>query len=134
MGLWLFYVQHQFEDAYWSRRGEWDFMQAALAGSSFYKLPRLLQWFTGSIGFHHIHHLNPKIPNYRLQLCHDENPELQRVPTLTLWSSRRALSCKLWDEDRGRMINFRDVKSLARAQTRIAEKEGRGNESAYERA
>ncbi len=133
VGLWLFYVQHQFEGAYWTRHSEWDFVQAALAGSSYYKLPRLLQWFTGNIGFHHIHHLNPKIPNYRLQFCHDENPELQRVNTLTLWSSRRSLSCKLWDEDGQRMVSFKEISTPFVRASWAARDGGDVNGSTYQR-
>ena len=83
-GVWLFYVQHQFEDVYWERHAKWDFAEAALHGSSFYKLPRVLQWFTGNIGFHHIHHLSPTIPNYNLERCHKGDPMFQNVKQVTL--------------------------------------------------
>lgn len=106
MGVWLFYVQHQYENAYWERHEEWDFATAALYGSSFYKLPRVLQWFTGNIGFHHIHHLNPRIPNYRLQACHDENPIFHDVTPLTLRTSLQSLRLRLWDEEERKMIGF----------------------------
>jgi omega-6 fatty acid desaturase (delta-12 desaturase) len=86
VGVWLFYVQHQYEDVYWQRHGEWDYATAALEGSSFYKLPKVLQWFTGNIGFHHIHHLSPRIPNYNLERCHNENP-LFHIEPITLWQS-----------------------------------------------
>ncbi|MEJ7712907.1 MAG: fatty acid desaturase [Pyrinomonadaceae bacterium] len=105
-GMWLFYVQHQFEDAYWARRGAWNYQGAALQGSSFYRLPKMLQWFSANIGFHHIHHLNPQVPNYRLERCHEENLILQDVPTLDLKSSWRSLFVKLWDEDQGKMVSF----------------------------
>jgi acyl-lipid omega-6 desaturase (Delta-12 desaturase) len=88
-GIWLFYVQHQFEPSYWSRAGAWDAVRAALEGSSYFKLPRVLQWFSGNIGLHHVHHLRPRIPNYNLQRCLDETPELQAVRPLTLWGSFR---------------------------------------------
>jgi len=105
-GVWLFYVQHQFDEAYWERRPEWDFAEAALRGSSYYKLPRVLQWFTANIGFHHIHHLSPAIPNYNLEKCHRENALFQRVKPVTLWSSMRGLSFRLWDERRKKLVGF----------------------------
>ncbi|MFL5612528.1 MAG: fatty acid desaturase [Gemmatimonadaceae bacterium] len=108
-GIWIFYVQHQFEDAYWESHATWDYATAALRGSSHLELPRVLQWFTGSIGLHHIHHLAPRIPNYRLQSCHDANPLLQQAPKITLRSGSAALRLALWDEDRGRLVRFADV-------------------------
>ncbi|MCI0390943.1 MAG: fatty acid desaturase [Acidobacteria bacterium] len=105
-GVWLFYVQHQYEDSYWRDRGEWDYATSALLGSSYYKLPRVLQWFSGNIGFHHIHHLSPKIPNYKLQRCHEENPLFQEGAILDLRSSLKSASMKLWDEEQGRMVGF----------------------------
>ena len=109
-GVWLFYVQHQFEDTYWERRGNWDFTTAALRGSSYYKLPRLLQWFSGNIGFHHIHHLSPSIPNYRLQECHDADPVFQEVTPITLVSSLKCVNYRLWDEERRKLVGFRDAR------------------------
>ncbi|MBL8289317.1 MAG: fatty acid desaturase [Rubrivivax sp.] len=105
-GLWLFYVQHQFEHTHWARQGRWDAYAAAMRGSSFYRLPPLLDWFTASIGYHHIHHLSPRIPNYRLAQCHREQPQLQQAPTLTLRTSLATLRCHLWDEAQGRMVAF----------------------------
>jgi omega-6 fatty acid desaturase (delta-12 desaturase) len=105
-GLWLFYVQHQFEDVYWARHEKWDFLRAALGGSSYYKLPKVLQWCTGNIGLHHIHHLRPRIPNYRLQQCYDNIPALQAVHPVTLWESRKSLRMRLWDEAQQRMVGF----------------------------
>jgi omega-6 fatty acid desaturase (delta-12 desaturase) len=105
-GVWLFYVQHQFEGVYWERRQDWDFVKAALRGSSFYKLPRVLQWFSGNIGFHHVHHLNPAIPNYNLETCHRENPLFHAVRPVTLWSSMKSLSFRLWDERRKRLVGY----------------------------
>jgi len=106
-GVWLFYVQHQFEGAYWSRGTQWDFVGAALQGSSFYKLPKVLQWFSGNIGFHHIHHLSPSIPNYNLEKCHDEEPAFQAVKAVTLWGSFRSLTFRLWDERQRRLVGYR---------------------------
>jgi acyl-lipid omega-6 desaturase (Delta-12 desaturase) len=106
-GLWLFYVQHQFEGAYWARSDDWDYTAAALQGSSFYKLPRILQWFTGNIGFHHIHHLSPRIPNYHLQRCHEADPFFETIKPLTLFSSFVCLTHRLWDEQHKAFVSFR---------------------------
>jgi omega-6 fatty acid desaturase (delta-12 desaturase) len=106
LGVWLFYVQHTFETAYWTRKEDWDSNQAAIAGSSFYDLPRVIHWFTGNIGYHHIHHLASRIPNYRLRECYESSPLLQAAPRLTLWSSLRCASLKLWDEESQRMVGF----------------------------
>jgi len=106
-GVWLFYVQHQFEGTYWARGAQWDFVGAALHGSSFYKLPKVLQWFSGNIGFHHIHHLSPSIPNYNLEKCHDEEPAFQAVKAVTLWGSFRSLTFRLWDERQRRLVGYR---------------------------
>jgi len=114
-GVLLFYVQHQFEDAYWREGGQWDYATAAVAGSSYFRLPKVLQWFTGNIGFHHVHHLSPKIPNYQLERCHRENPTFQKVTTLTIGQSIRTLGLKLWDEESGRMVGFRHLRKLRRA-------------------
>ncbi len=108
-GVWLFYVQHQFEDAYWEEHPDWDYESSAMKGSSHLKLPGILRWFTGNIGLHHVHHLAPKIPNYRLKRCHDENPRLQKAPIVTILSGIAALRLALWDEDRRRMIRFSQV-------------------------
>jgi omega-6 fatty acid desaturase (delta-12 desaturase) len=112
-GVWLFYVQHQFEQVYWARGSSRDFVAAALLGSSLYKLPRVLQWFTGNIGFHHIHHLSPRIPNYKLERCHREQPLFQRVNTLTLLSSLRSLRLRLYDEVAGKLVSFRQAAASA---------------------
>lgn len=109
IGVWLFSVQHGFERTFWVRHNEWRFSDAALRGSSHLRLPSLLQWFTGNIGLHHIHHLNPRIPNYRLQECHDANPMLQTAPVLTLWSGLRQARFTLWDEELGRMVPFKSA-------------------------
>jgi omega-6 fatty acid desaturase (delta-12 desaturase) len=108
-GVWLFYVQHQFEDAYWAPHSEWDYVDAALRGSSHLRLPALLQWFTGSIGLHHVHHVAPRIPNYRLQSCHDASAMFAQSPVITLRSGMTALRLALWDEDRQRLVRFRDI-------------------------
>jgi omega-6 fatty acid desaturase (delta-12 desaturase) len=108
-GVWLFYVQHQFEDTYWERHDGWDFARQALAGSSFYKLPRLLQWFSGNIGYHHIHHLSPRIPNYFLQRCHESNPMFSVVEPLTMRASLHALRLHLWDEEQRKLVGFEAV-------------------------
>jgi omega-6 fatty acid desaturase (delta-12 desaturase) len=111
-GVWLFYVQHQFEGVYWERREQWDYLQAALQGSSFYKLPRVLQWFSGNIGFHHVHHLSPRIPNYNLERCHKSEPLFQTVKPITLWSSLRSFNFRLWDEQRQRLVGYRVLRDL----------------------
>jgi acyl-lipid omega-6 desaturase (Delta-12 desaturase) len=117
IGIWLFYVQHQFEDAYWEPGAEWDFGNAALRGSSYLKLPPLMQFFTGHIGLHHVHHLSARIPNYNLQWAHDENPIFHHVPTLSLWDALGAVRLKLWDEDRQRLVPFSHVPLTAPCQS-----------------
>ena len=114
-GVWLFYVQHQFEDVYWEREEEWDYTKQALEGSSFYKLPRVLQWFTGNIGFHHIHHLSPRIPNYYLERCYKECELFQKVKPITLWASLKCIKFRLWDEENRRLISFREYYQLKMA-------------------
>ena len=109
-GIWLFYVQHQFEDTYWAQGEDWDFTTAAMEGSSYYKLPRIMQWFSGNIGFHHIHHLNAMIPNYNLERCHKSDPYFQFAPELNLLSSLKSLKYRLWDEDNNKMIGFGELK------------------------
>jgi omega-6 fatty acid desaturase (delta-12 desaturase) len=110
-GVWLFYVQHQFDGAYWERTGQWDYATAALQGSSFYKLPGILQWFSGNIGFHHIHHLSSRIPNYNLQKCHQAEPLFQAVKPVTLFSSFKCLTFRLWDEQHRRLVGYRYLRS-----------------------
>jgi acyl-lipid omega-6 desaturase (Delta-12 desaturase) len=105
-GVWLFYVQHQFEDVYWAHREAWEPMRAALEGSSYYKLPKVLQWFTGNIGLHHIHHVQPRIPSYKLQRCQDAIPAFQAVPPLTLRRSLDSLRLRLLDESGRRMVSW----------------------------
>jgi acyl-lipid omega-6 desaturase (Delta-12 desaturase) len=114
IGIWLFYVQHQFEDAWWERGETWSYADAALRGSSYLKLPGLLRFCSGNIGYHHVHHLSARIPNYNLRRAHEENPVFHDVPTLTLWDGLRAVRLKLWDEDRGRLVTFAEARSPAR--------------------
>ncbi len=111
IGIWLFYVQHQFEDAYWENAGDWNYADAALRGSSFLNLPPPLRFCTGNIGYHHVHHLSARIPNYNLRRAHEENPIFHDVPTLSLWDGVRAVGLKLWDEDRGRMVTFAEARN-----------------------
>jgi omega-6 fatty acid desaturase (delta-12 desaturase) len=113
IGVWLFYVQHQFEDTYWELHPEWDFHRAGIEGSSFLDMPRVLHWFTGNIGYHHVHHLSSRIPNYRLRQAMEENPELQHVTRLTLLGSLPCARLKLWDEQGKRLVGFRELRSLA---------------------
>jgi omega-6 fatty acid desaturase (delta-12 desaturase) len=110
-GVWLFYVQHQFEDTYWQSADDWSYAEAALRGSSYLKLPRVLQFFSGNIGLHHVHHLSAKVPNYNLQRAHDENSIFHDVPTLSLWDGLRAVRFKLWDEEQSRLVTFAEERS-----------------------
>jgi omega-6 fatty acid desaturase (delta-12 desaturase) len=113
-GLWLFYVQHQFEDTYWERSDEWSYEDAALRGSSYLRLPKVLQFFTGSIGLHHVHHLHPKIPSYNLQRAHDTDPIYRSVPHLSLWRGLRTIRLKLWDEEAARLVTWADLRRRVR--------------------
>jgi omega-6 fatty acid desaturase (delta-12 desaturase) len=110
VGIWLFYVQHQFEDAYWQGGEEWSYADAALRGSSYLKLPQPLQFLTGNIGLHHVHHLNARIPNYNLQRAHDETAMFEGVPTLSLWDGLRAVRLKLWDEQRRKLVTYAEAR------------------------
>lgn len=110
VGVWLFYVQHQFEGTYWERNDNWDYVRQAMEGSSYYRLPKVLQWFTGNIGFHHVHHLSASIPNYYLPKCHRQHPVFQEAFELTLASSLKCLSYRLWDEDQRRMVSLRSAR------------------------
>ena len=112
-GVWLFYVQHQFEDTYWQSTDGWSYADAALQGSSYLKLPKVLQFFSGNIGLHHVHHLSARVPNYNLQRAHDENPIFHGVPQLSLWDGLKAVQLKLWDEDRGRLVTFAEARAPA---------------------
>jgi omega-6 fatty acid desaturase (delta-12 desaturase) len=110
LGVWLFYNQHQFQGVYWARHDEWDPWRAAMEGASYYKLPRLLQWVTGNIGIHHVHHVRPGIPNYRLQECLDSVPELQEITPLTIAESLKSLRLNLYDEEKKRLVSFSSLK------------------------
>lgn len=111
-GIWLFYVQHQFEDTYYERDENWDYVKAAMQGSSYYKLPAVLRWITGNIGFHHIHHLSPRVPNYHLESVHNLNPRLQDVQTITLTTSLRSLRHRVWNEQTKQFLSFQEIKPL----------------------
>jgi omega-6 fatty acid desaturase (delta-12 desaturase) len=114
IGFWFFYVQHQFEGVYWERSEQWDYAAAALKGSSFYKLPKILQWFSGNIGYHHIHHLSARIPNYNLERCHRAHALFQQVKPLTLFASLKTVTLRLWDEQGKKLVGFRHLKELRR--------------------
>ncbi|PYI53142.1 fatty acid desaturase [Paenibacillus flagellatus] len=114
LGIWLFYVQHQFEDSYFENEEEWNYVQAAVEGSSYYKLPRLLQWITGNIGFHHVHHLSPKVPNYHLEQAHLATPPLQKATTITIGTSLKSLRFRLWDEDSKTFVGYRASRKAIR--------------------
>jgi len=116
-GVWLFYLQHQFEEVIWTRQEQWDYKKIAMEGSSFLKFPRLLQWFSGNIGYHHIHHLSPKIPNYNLERCHRENRMFSEIKPVTFVPSLRTLSLRLWHEKAGKLISFRQFRKGSLAST-----------------
>lgn len=114
LGIWLFYVQHQFEHSYFEHDEEWEYVNAAVEGSSYYKLPKVLQWITGNIGFHHVHHLSPKVPNYNLEKAHEATPPLQKATTITIRTSLRSLRFRLWDEQNKTFISFKELKAVRR--------------------
>jgi omega-6 fatty acid desaturase (delta-12 desaturase) len=113
-GIWLFYVQHQYEGTYWQKTEKCDFLTAAIDGSSFYRLPRVLQWFSGNIGFHHVHHLSPRIPNYKLEKCHNAFARLRQVRPLTLRDSMVSARLRLWDEEKQQLVGFREAMRRSR--------------------
>lgn len=125
-GVWLFYVQHHFEGVSRVRQENWDYVEQAIGGSSYYRLPRILQWFTGNIGFHHVHHLGTRIPNYSLEKCHNEVDLFHRVRPLSLLGSRKCLRFRLWDEESGRMVSFGQVRSLLRQRSDLGRANGLG--------
>ena len=126
-GVWMFYVQHQFEDVYWERGDDWDYTAAALQGSSFYELPKILQWFSGNIGFHHIHHLSSRIPNYNLERCGRSHPMFRDVKPITLFSSLKSLTLRLWDEKLKKLVVYRHVKGFRRQQNRTTHRWPKGS-------
>jgi omega-6 fatty acid desaturase (delta-12 desaturase) len=125
VGVWLFYVQHQFETTFWAHDGEWTFQKAALLGSSHYDLPGILRWFTANIGMHHVHHLASGIPYYRLPRVLREHPELRDVSRLTLLHSLRCVRLVLWDESRQRLISFREASSIRNTNPSSSSRSGR---------
>lgn len=112
LGIWLFYVQHQFEDSYFEDESEWDYIKAAIEGSSYYKLPKVLQWVTGNIGFHHVHHLSPRVPNYNLERAHDSTPPLQKATTIDVRTSLQSIHFRLFDEANKNFVTFKEIKHL----------------------
>ncbi|RUL51727.1 MULTISPECIES: fatty acid desaturase [Lysinibacillus] len=112
LGIWLFYIQHTYEDSYFEYDTEWDYVKAAVEGSSYYKLPKILQWITGNIGFHHVHHLAPRVPNYKLEEAHESIPPLQRATTITLKTSVESIRYKLYDPERKKFVSFKEVEEL----------------------
>ena len=114
LGIWLFYIQHTFEDSYFEEESEWDYVKAAVEGSSYYKLPKVLQWATGNIGFHHVHHLSPRVPNYNLEVAHESVPPLHNATTITIKTSLASLKYKLYDPKKKGFVTFGEVKSMVR--------------------
>ena len=129
-GVWLFYVQHQYEDAYWERGEVWEYTNAAMKGSSYYKLPKVLQWFSGNIGYHHIHHLSPRIPNYNLERCHRSHTIFTEVATMTLLGSLKSLTFRLWDEKARKLIGFGQLKrQKKRDQSGVIDSKGKHHDT-----
>ena len=120
LGIWLFYVQHQFEDSYFEDEADWDYVKAAIDGSSYYKLPRVLQWITGNIGYHHVHHLSPKVPNYNLEQVHESTPPLQQATTITVGSSLKSIRFRLYDEESKTFVQFKEIKERLHASDRLS--------------
>lgn len=114
LGIWLFYIQHTFEDSYFEEESEWDYVKAAVEGSSYYQLPRVLQWATGNIGFHHVHHLAPRVPNYNLEMAHELTPPLHQATTITLKTSLESLRYRLYDPANKRFVTFKEAKQFMR--------------------
>jgi omega-6 fatty acid desaturase (delta-12 desaturase) len=115
-GVWLFYVQHQFEDTYWEPGDRWNYVRQAIDGSSFYDMPRIMHWFTGNIGFHHIHHLSPRIPNYFLRDCHRSHPMFRQATRVTLRTSLKSMRYRLWDEDEKKLVGFNHIPQFLKRQ------------------
>lgn len=118
LGIWLFYIQHTYEDSYFEVDSEWDYVKAAVEGSSYYKLPKILQWATGNIGFHHVHHLSPRVPNYKLEDAHESIKPLQQATTITLKTSLESLRYKLYDPENYRFITFKEAIETEMKRTR----------------
>jgi acyl-lipid omega-6 desaturase (Delta-12 desaturase) len=118
LGIWLFYIQHTFEDSYFEEESEWDYVKAAVDGSSYYKLPKVLQWATGNIGFHHVHHLSPRVPNYNLEVAHESVPPLHNATTITIKTSLESLKYKLYDPKKKGFVTFGEVKSMVQKASR----------------
>ncbi|ANB82779.1 MULTISPECIES: Delta(5) desaturase DesA [Bacillus amyloliquefaciens group] len=116
LGIWMFYIQHTFEDSYFEEDEHWEYVKAAVEGSSFYKLPKVMQWLTGNIGFHHVHHLSPRVPNYKLEIVHNNTEPLQNVPTITLATSIKSLNFRLWDEEGKKFVGFTHLKKTSKSQ------------------
>lgn len=112
LGIWLFYIQHTFEDSYFEEESEWDYVKAAVDGSSYYKLPRLFQWLTGNIGYHHVHHLAPRVPNYHLEEAHESTPPLHQATTITFMTSLKSLKYRVYDPDNKMFLSFREAKEM----------------------
>ncbi|MGR8980061.1 MAG: fatty acid desaturase [Gammaproteobacteria bacterium] len=119
-GMWMFYIQHQYEDVYWARQTSWDLTSSGMEGSSYYKLPKVLQWIVGNIGLHHIHHVRANIPNYNLQRCYNEVPAMQTVTPLTIRKSLKSLWLNLWDEQKQKLVSFRSIRMLPRMGSQAA--------------
>lgn len=120
LGIWLFYIQHTYEDSYFEEESEWDYVKAAVEGSSYYQLPKVLQWITGNIGYHHVHHLAPRVPNYNLEKAHEANPPLQQATTITLKTSLESLRYKLYDPERMRFVTFKDAEEIIKERSNSA--------------
>jgi len=112
LGIWLFYIQHTYEDSYFEYDPEWDYVKAAVEGSSFYKLPKVLQWITGNIGYHHVHHLAPRVPNYYLEAAHNSVPPLQKATTITIKTSLESVRYKLYDPEKKKFVTFKEVEKF----------------------
>ena len=124
LGIWLFYIQHTFEDSYFEEDDHWEYVKAAVEGSSFYKLPKILQWLTGNIGYHHVHHLSPRVPNYKLEEVHNNTEPLKNVPTVTLASSLSSLNFRLWDEESKKFVGYKHLKQVAKSRVSVDAKPG----------
>ncbi len=122
LGIWLFYIQHTYEDSYFEYNEDWDYVKAAVEGSSYYKLPKLLQWITGNIGFHHVHHLSPRVPNYHLEAAHEAVPPLQRATTITLTTSLESIRYKLYDPENKRFVTFKEAEAIIASRARQSSK------------